>query len=661
MDESRVMKYEIQMALVSLVVATSAFAGHVTSTANGYKLTENFTWLGNHAATVGASNPDGPGTTVWWDANTWDVRGDSSFISTNGNPGYHIDIHRAASPDPDDAEIANMTVVGGNGDPGIGIMHLDFQGILDARLRNPILISPTHTATVDFWGTRFMTTAHWWEIALTPATRVVNGDYTAVPSVNDALGDPLPPFTSPTPGPGKRPSVDSINLIATGFPDQPCTYGWYVRFGVKKIIGGNVSEASTQHQSLGELLSTDPTDIDELYHWQMAIDPNQIRLYLADDNGVMNLIETFNVTTPWPEAYVHFLGVAYEADHHPAPPSCWSVTGQQRELAWRDIAVEPVKYASTAVVPDATARADGFMSFDLRDIQRFGPPVNGAAQPNTQGYDTYDSLGYCNWPSNAFDFFCPSPQSAINLNFTPPPGPVPTRAQFVYDIRAVNGNGSESVRLKVNGQDIGFLPPPSTIAGLNGAEWAHLSLDIPPAILQTGSNSIHLDLVGHVQLDRMNVDLAYGTAPAAVAPTVVSITRAGANPTNAASVQFTVTFSTAVTGVDASDFTLVPTGSVSPSIMSVTGTGATHIVTVATGGGAGTIQLNLVDDDTIVDGGSTPLGGSGAGNGSLTGEVYTITPAVLASPSDVPALDPRALVLLAVFLGGAGLLILRRG
>lgn len=40
-----------------------------------------------------------------------------------------------------------------------------------------------------------------------------------------------------------------------------------------------------------------------------------------------------------------------------------------------------------------------------------------------------------------------------------------------------------------------------------------------------------------------------------VAPSVVSIARAGTSPSNAASVNFTVTFSETVTGVDTADFT----------------------------------------------------------------------------------------------------------
>jgi hypothetical protein len=48
-------------------------------------------------------------------------------------------------------------------------------------------------------------------------------------------------------------------------------------------------------------------------------------------------------------------------------------------------------------------------------------------------------------------------------------------------------------------------------------------------------------------------------------------------------------------------------------------------VTVNTGVGSGTIRLDVIDDDSIQDGGNNPLGGAGVGNGDYTsGEVYTI-------------------------------------
>jgi len=109
-----------------------------------------------------------------------------------------------------------------------------------------------------------------------------------------------------------------------------------------------------------------------------------------------------------------------------------------------------------------------------------------------------------------------------------------------------------------------------------------------------------------------------------VAPTVSSIVRVNATPTNAASVQYTVTFSQSVTGVDVSDFALTTTGSIAgASVTGVSGSGTTYTVTVNTGTGSGTIRLDVVDDDTITSG--IPLGGAGAGNGNFTtGEVYTI-------------------------------------
>jgi glucose/arabinose dehydrogenase/PKD repeat protein len=111
-----------------------------------------------------------------------------------------------------------------------------------------------------------------------------------------------------------------------------------------------------------------------------------------------------------------------------------------------------------------------------------------------------------------------------------------------------------------------------------------------------------------------------------VPPTVQSVNRVGASPTNAASVSWTVTFSETVTGVDAADFALVTTGSVSgAAISSVTGQGSQYSVTASTGSGSGTLGLNVVDNDSIVDTAANPLGGTGAGNGSFTtGQSYTI-------------------------------------
>ena len=115
------------------------------------------------------------------------------------------------------------------------------------------------------------------------------------------------------------------------------------------------------------------------------------------------------------------------------------------------------------------------------------------------------------------------------------------------------------------------------------------------------------------------------------APTVLSIVRADPNPTSASSVDFTVTFSEAVSGVDATDFSLTTTGVTGTSISGVSGSGDTYTVTVDTGSGNGTIRLDVVDDDSIADGASNPLGGTGAGNGDYSsGEEYTVV-----EPADI--------------------------
>lgn len=114
----------------------------------------------------------------------------------------------------------------------------------------------------------------------------------------------------------------------------------------------------------------------------------------------------------------------------------------------------------------------------------------------------------------------------------------------------------------------------------------------------------------------------------AIAPTVLSINR-GTPPgpnTNASTVIFNVTFSEPVAGVDASDFALAGTINFSGATITVStpDSGTTRTVTVTGYTGDGTLGLNLVDDDSITDAQSNPLGGSGTGNGNLIGQVYTI-------------------------------------
>ena len=134
------------------------------------------------------------------------------------------------------------------------------------------------------------------------------------------------------------------------------------------------------------------------------------------------------------------------------------------------------------------------------------------------------------------------------------------------------------------------------------------------------------DAAGNASLASTSTDnsVTFGTVDT-TAPTVQSINRVGTTPTNAASVSWTVVFSESVTGVDASDFALATTGAVTgAAITGVSGSGSQYTVTANTGTGSGTLGLNLVDNDSILDASANPLGGTGAGNGNFTGQSYTI-------------------------------------
>ncbi len=125
-------------------------------------------------------------------------------------------------------------------------------------------------------------------------------------------------------------------------------------------------------------------------------------------------------------------------------------------------------------------------------------------------------------------------------------------------------------------------------------------------------------------------------------PVVTGLVRFDPNPTAANSVHFTVNYSEEVSGVDISDFTLSITGAVSGAAVAVvSGAGKIYTVTVNAGTGDGTLRLDLIDNDSIVDAVANPLGGAGAGNGSFTsGETYIVDKNSPAVTSSLPA-DPN--------------------
>ncbi len=115
---------------------------------------------------------------------------------------------------------------------------------------------------------------------------------------------------------------------------------------------------------------------------------------------------------------------------------------------------------------------------------------------------------------------------------------------------------------------------------------------------------------------------------------VSSITRSSASPTNASSVSWDVAFGGPVTGLSASNFTLVSGGSLAgASITSVSGSGTSWTVTASTGTGSGTLGLNLTSAAGL---------NNGLYNLPFTGEVYTLdrtAPTVTISQA-VGQLDP---------------------
>ncbi|MFO0864207.1 MAG: Ig-like domain-containing protein [Gemmataceae bacterium] len=190
------------------------------------------------------------------------------------------------------------------------------------------------------------------------------------------------------------------------------------------------------------------------------------------------------------------------------------------------------------------------------------------------------------------------------------------------------------------------------MSGVDTADFALTGLGTISSVIQLTTTTYRVDVTtgadGDVRLDFIDNDTVTDVAgnPAGgvgtvngdfttgetytidkTAPTVLSIVRAGTNPTNAATVDFTVTFSESVTGVAVADFASVPTGLTGTlTVASVTAVnGSTYKVTVNAGTGEGTLGLDFT-------GNVTDLASNNSTATYNAGQVYTIDRTAPAAP-----------------------------
>ena len=176
-----------------------------------------------------------------------------------------------------------------------------------------------------------------------------------------------------------------------------------------------------------------------------------------------------------------------------------------------------------------------------------------------------------------------------------------------FTLTSDTGTGAQSVSLTglaVGGFGSSYSLDLSTVTATAGSYVLTLN---PSDITDTTGNALVAGASDTFVIDR-------------TAPTGVALLRASANPSTASSVNFTVAFSEAVTGVDATDFTLTGTAATGASIGTVTKlSDSLYTVAVNTITGDGSLGLDLNSSST----GITDVAGN-AISGGLTGQLYTI-------------------------------------
>ena len=521
---------------------------------------EDFVWEGNHAATVIKDGGATKFSTVWWNEDAWDVRSDTSHNALipggEGSGTEHQDIH----PSSDNLGLGDTDfkyVVGGDGGPGVGIMHVDFEGTTSARMRNPMIISAERPGIVEFRTSNLMTTGHWWEVAITPADgTIVAGEFTAIPAVNDEFSNKG--------GPGHRPAEDSINFLTIGSSDVPLdkSTGWKFHNGVTTSFNGVTQDFKAPDIPIeGDPMS--PDFVEHLYSWQLKFYPDRIEASVdLDRNGdsqnpSRETQNTFQVTVPWSEVYVTLIGAAYQADHH---PQLEANLGQMREIPWKEVRIGPVKYERTVAWPknigtEKVQQNTGWMDYDLRDMQRYAMVLDEGDPPqaNDARYDKNTSFAMCNGEMQT----CRKGDHSETLTFNIPAEDIVgmTSAIFIYDTRE-----SGSSTLALNGITVGNMPNDSTVPGRQSSDmnhWVERSLDVDPSLFRGGSNTITISMTGDLALDRLQFEFGYGeTDVNPLPPSIMIVSPSNGEDISGSNVDVTYFVSGDLTSVDRVEFSL---------------------------------------------------------------------------------------------------------
>ena len=238
---------------------------------------------------------------------------------------------------------------------------------------------------------------------------------------------------------------------------------------------------------------------------------------------------------------------------------------------------------------------------------KYAPQVQSVSVPSNKTYKMGDTMNFAvTYDQNVT--VTGNPQLPIILN----------TGGTVY-ANYLSGNGTQNLVFRY-----------TVVAGYVDADGITVgsSLNLNSGSIKNSAGSI-------AELTLHNIAATTSVLVDAVAPIASSITKADLDPTNAKSVDFTVTFSKSVTGVDKGDFSLTTTGTPTGIISGVSGIGTTYTVTVSSITGHGTLCLDLKASGT----GITDSAGNAISGGYSSGNPYTIDTIAPGTPSAPDLID----------------------